>query len=381
VSARRAAGLSPLDLHLLERTLELAERGRPGARPNPVVGAVLALPDGTILAEGFHERHGGPHAERAALRRVVSPVPEQATLYVSLEPCAHHGRQPPCTEALLAWGVRRVVIAAADDNPETSGLGPQELAREGVQVEWGPQGLADRAAQQNAGFHTLHRHGRPYVTYKWAMTRNGRVSTGNPDEPWISSPASRELVQYLRAGSGAVAVGIGTVLADDPLLTVRGPIAARLGAPPLRVIYDRTLRLPLTSRLVATLEQAPVLVCCGPSAPVEREQALAAAGVQVWRAPSDTQVLEGSFRELGRRSVGDVLVESGPVLAAALHQQGLIDALVCFQSQADAPTDQPGFDAGHPLLAAIADTPPTRCGSDTMRTRILHAVTARPATA
>lgn len=366
-----------LDLQMLERTLQLAERGRAGARPNPVVGAVLARADGAVLAEGHHHRHGEAHAERAALARVSAPVPDDASLYVSLEPCSHHGRQPPCVDAILDWGVRRVVIACTDPNPETAGIGPRRLADAGVEVVWGPREIADRAAQQNAGFQTRFRKGRPYVTYKWAMSRNGRVSTGDPSQPWISGSASRELVHYLRAGSGAVAVGIGTVLADDPLLTVRGAIATRVVAQPVRVVYDRQLRLPIGSRLVATADEAPVLACCGPDASESAEHALRSRGVDVWRAPHVDDLLQQSLAILAARGVGDLLVEAGPTLATAMFAADMFDALVCFQNELlETPADQPGFDAGHPLLAAVADVRGVRCGTDTVRTRVLHPVQA-----
>ena len=221
-----------VDALLLERTLDLAELGRPGARPNPVVGAVLALPDGTVLATGHHVRRGEPHAERELLTDFAAPVPPDATLYVSLEPCSHHGMTPPCVDIILERGVRRVVFASCDPNPDTAGHGPRRLSEAGVEVLRGPVDVERRALQQNAGFHSIHLRGRPYVTAKWAMTPNGKFATGDPDRRWISGPESRAYVHYLRAGSGAVACGIGTVLADDPRLDVRGAVAERTAVPP-----------------------------------------------------------------------------------------------------------------------------------------------------
>lgn len=368
---------SPLDAMLLARTLDLAELGRPGARPNPVVGAVLAAPDGTVLASGHHVRRGAPHAERALLDDLAAAVPADATLYVSLEPCSHHGLTPPCAEVILERGVRRVVYASSDPNPHTAGRGPARLAAGGVEVLRGPVDIERRALQQNAGFHSIHLRGRPYVTAKWAMTPNGRFSTGDPDRRWISGAESREFVHYLRAGSGAVACGIGTVLADDPRLTVRGVLADRTPVPPLRVVFDRALRLPEGSTLVRTASDAPVLVVCARDAPDARERALASAGVEVWRAdeprePGEPCILASTLAMLGGRSVNDVLLEAGPRLLGAFAEAGLVDSVVAFVGGDHAPESEPGLPLDHPLVALALAAPAQESGADAMHSAVLH---------
>lgn len=365
------------DRALLERTIALAELGRPGARPNPVVGALLAAADGTILATGHHVRSGTAHAERVCLEEFAGAIPQDATLYVSLEPCSHHGRTPPCTDVILARRVGRVVYASSDANPDTAGRGPAQLAAGGVELRRGPEEVERQALQQNAGFHSVHLRGRPYVTAKWAMTPNGRFATGDTDRRWISGEQSREYVHYLRAGSGAIACGIGTVLADDPLLTVRGELAVRTPVPPLRVVFDRDLRLPLDCQLVRTVGDAPVLVACAHDAPRERELALEAAGVEVWRAPDASMpgvpcMLAASLAMLAGRGINDVLLESGPGLLDAFHEAELVDAAIAFVGEVPAPVDQPGLALDHPLVRAVLAMPPQASGDDAMHVAVLQ---------
>jgi diaminohydroxyphosphoribosylaminopyrimidine deaminase/5-amino-6-(5-phosphoribosylamino)uracil reductase len=368
---------SDVDALLLERTLDLAELGRPGARPNPVVGAVLARPDATVLATGHHVRRGAPHAERELLADFTEPVPEDATLYVSLEPCSHHGLTPPCVDVILERGVRRVVFASCDPNPDTAGHGPRRLAEAGVQVERGRADVERRALQQNAGFHSVHLRGRPYVTAKWAMTPNGRLATGDPERRWISGEQSRAFVHYLRAGSGAIACGIGTVLADDPLLTVRGAVAERTPVPPIRVVYDRQLRLPLDPQLVRSVEDAPVLLVCAHDASADRQLAFEAAGVEVWRAPDDATpgapgLLAASLPMLAEHRINDLLLEAGPSLLDAFADEDLVDAAIAFVGGEPAPDDQPGLDLDHPLVTAVLAQPAQPSGDDAMHVAVLH---------
>ncbi|MGI9018434.1 MAG: bifunctional diaminohydroxyphosphoribosylaminopyrimidine deaminase/5-amino-6-(5-phosphoribosylamino)uracil reductase RibD [Euzebya sp.] len=367
---------SGFDRLMLERTLDLAELGRPGTRPNPVVGAVLGLPNGTLIATGHHVRRGEAHAERLLLDDVPGEIPADATLYVSLEPCSHHGRTPPCTDVIRERGVRRVVYASCDANPDTAGRGPAQLVAAGIEVHRGQIEVERRALQQNAGFHSVHLRGRPFVTAKWAMTPNGRFATGDPARRWISGEQSREFVHYLRAGSGAVACGIGTVLADDPQFTVRGALASRIGAPPLRVVYDRSLRLPLDSTLVATVQDAPVLVVCAHDADVDRELAFEAAGVEVWRAPEcapGEPCLPGaSLTMLADRGVNDLLLESGPTLLDAFADAGLVDAIIAFVGGDRAPEDQPGLALDHPLVQLALSTPAQESGDDALHAAVLH---------
>ena len=368
---------SELDRAMIERTLQLAELGRPGARPNPVVGAVLANADGTILATGHHPRRGEAHAERLCLTDAPADIPADATLYVSLEPCSHHGLQPPCAEFVVERGVRRVVYASGDPNPVTAGRGPSILANAGLAVQRGPADLERRALQQNAGFHSVHLRGRPYVTAKWAMTRDGSFTTGDPDRRWISGESSREFVHYLRAGSGAIACGIGTVLADDPLLTVRGPIAQRVAVPPLRVVYDRTLRLPLDAQLVRTVEQAPVLCVAAYDAPPERELALREAGIDVYRTPAPEPgapcMLAASLAHLATLGVNDLLLEAGPRVLDAFQRADLVDSSVAFVADIEASPDQPGLALDHPLVAGALTAPAEPSGDDLRYVTLAHA--------
>jgi diaminohydroxyphosphoribosylaminopyrimidine deaminase/5-amino-6-(5-phosphoribosylamino)uracil reductase len=365
-----------LDRTMLARTIELAELGRTGARPNPVVGAVLARADGTVLATGHHPRRGEPHAERFCLADAPADIPEDATLYVSLEPCNHTGLQPPCSEHVLERGVRRVVFACCDPNPATAGMGPERLLRGGVEVVRGPQDLERAALQQNAGFHSVHLRGRPYVTAKFAMTRNGRFATGDDSRRWITGEESRDFVHYMRAGSGAIVVGIGTVLADDPLLTVRGPLAARTSVPPIRVVFDRQLQLPLTSQLVRTIDDAPVLVVCGHDASADRELGLSAVGVEVWRAPEPAPgtpcLPAAALNMLAEHRINDVLLEAGPRLLDAFQRAELVDSVTAFVAPFDAPDEQPGLPLDHPLVIAALANGGETSGEDARYVGLIH---------
>ncbi len=318
-------GLSATDEAYLERTLELAGHGRRTAAPNPVVGCVLVR-DGAVVGEGFHVRPGTGHAEIVALA-AAGGAARGATAYVSLEPCAHAGRTPPCADALVAAGVVRVVAAAHDPYREVDGAGFARLQAAGVQVTVADPrsriGLAAR--RQNAGFRTVVTTGRPHVTYKAAVTLDGRTASRSGDARWISSPESRALVHEWRAGAGAVLVGSGTAIADDATLTARDcvPPAERQ---PLRVVFDRRARLPLASRLVRTAAEGTVLVVVGPDAPVDRRTALETAGVETVVAATPGEALA----LLAARDVQTVLCEGGATLAGALLHDGLIDRIALF---------------------------------------------------
>jgi diaminohydroxyphosphoribosylaminopyrimidine deaminase / 5-amino-6-(5-phosphoribosylamino)uracil reductase len=290
--------------------------------------------DDRVIGEGWHAELGGPHAERVALadceKRGESPA--GATMYVTLEPCAHHGRTPPCTAAILETGIARVVIASDDPSEKASGRGPGILRDGGVEVELASGEEATAARLLNQPFRKHARTGLPLVTLKLAMSLDGRTSTPPGDSPWISSERSRELVHRWRAESDAIAVGIGTVLADDPLLTARP--TARSGAPytahshikrtgsevrqPARVVFDRRARLPLDSQLLRTLDQAPVLVVVSPEADAS---ALRDAGVEIIVATGIRPVLA----ELGNRDITSLFLEGSPTLAAAFADADEID--------------------------------------------------------
>jgi diaminohydroxyphosphoribosylaminopyrimidine deaminase / 5-amino-6-(5-phosphoribosylamino)uracil reductase len=314
----------------LRRALELAEGGRGRVSPNPLVGAVLAR-EQEVIGEGFHAELGGLHAERAAIEdcRARGNDPAGASLYVTLEPCAHTGRQPPCTEAIVAAEIARVVYASEDPTEKAAGRGPGMLRDEGVEVELAEGAEAALARLLNQPFRKRARTGRPLVTYKAAMSLDGRVAAPSGDSRWISTAESRELVHRWRAECDAVAVGIGTALADDPLLTARVEGAERQ---PIRVVFDSHVRLPLDSALVGSLDEAPLFVICSPEAPTARRDALAAAGAEVIAAPGRDRAsrLSAALDELSRREVQDLLVEGGPTLAGALFDAGEIDAIKLF---------------------------------------------------
>ena len=311
--------LTGTDRAHLRRALELAEGGRGRVSPNPLVGAVIVR-DGEILGEGFHAELGDLHAERAALEdcRRRGEDPAGATMYVSLEPCAHQGRQPPCTEAILEAGVGRVVIGCDDPSEKASGRGPGILRDGGVEVEFAAGEEATAARLLNQPFRKHARTGLPLVILKLAMSLDGKTTTPAEDSPWISNERSRELVHCWRAEADAIAAGIGTVLADDPLLTARSASASRQ---PVRVVFDSQARLPLGSRLLASLDEAPLLVVVSPQAGSSQQIALREAGAEVLVADD----IEAALFELGRRNVTSLFLEGGATLAAAFVDAGQVD--------------------------------------------------------
>jgi diaminohydroxyphosphoribosylaminopyrimidine deaminase/5-amino-6-(5-phosphoribosylamino)uracil reductase len=314
----------------LRRALELAEGGRGRVSPNPLVGAVIVRDD-SVIGEGFHAELGGLHAERAAIEdcRARGEDPAGSTLYVTLEPCAHTGRQPPCTEAILEAGIGRVVYASEDPTEKASGRGPGMLRDGGIEVELATGPEASAARLLNQPFRKRARTGRPLVTYKAAMSLDGRVASPTGDSRWISSVESRELVHRWRADADAVAVGIGTALADDPLLTAR--LEGDAGQP-ARVVFDSAARLPLDSALVSSLDEAPLIVVCAPEAASARRDALEQAGAEVLVAPGRTPEarLAAALDELGRHQIQDLLMEGGPTLAGSLFDAGEIDQVRLF---------------------------------------------------
>ncbi|HKJ35518.1 MAG TPA: bifunctional diaminohydroxyphosphoribosylaminopyrimidine deaminase/5-amino-6-(5-phosphoribosylamino)uracil reductase RibD [Solirubrobacterales bacterium] len=317
------------DRRYMGRALELAERGHGRVSPNPTVGAVIVC-GGIVVGEGWHDRLGGPHAEAEAIADAGTRGAEigGATMYVTLEPCAHHGRQPPCSEAILAAGLGRVVIGTDDPSEKTAGRGPAALREGGVAVDFidGEEAVAARLAIQPFRKHA--RTGRPLVTLKAAVTLDGRTATASGDSKWISGDSSRSLVHRWRAVSDAVAVGVGTALADDPLLTARGVGAERQ---PKRVVFDSELRLPLDGRLVATATEAPLIVIAAPDAPPAGLDRFGNAGIEVISCAGDgADRITAALGELGRRDVTSLLLEGGATLAGGFFDAGEIDELKLF---------------------------------------------------
>jgi diaminohydroxyphosphoribosylaminopyrimidine deaminase/5-amino-6-(5-phosphoribosylamino)uracil reductase len=312
------------DQWYMTRALELAELGLGYVEPNPPVGC-LVVRDGEVVGEGFHRRFGGPHAEVEALQ-AAGPRARGADLFVSLEPCCHHGKTPPCTQAIVAAGVRRVVAALADPFPSVAGGGFDELRRAGIEVE---SGLLEPAARRLlAPYLKLQLSGRPWITAKWAMTLDGKLATASGQSRWITGDAARAIVHRLRGRVDAILIGRGTALADDPLLTARPP-GARVA---VRVVVDSRARLPLTGQLVQTARDVPLLVAVGPDAPADSCQALRDHGAEVLCLEAlDRQArLAELLAELGRRELTNLLVEGGAELLGALFDLGQIDEVHAF---------------------------------------------------
>lgn len=324
-----------LDREMMARALRLAQRGLYTTRPNPRVGCVLER-GGEIVGEGWHVRAGGPHAEMVALQEAGAHT-RGATAYVTLEPCCHHGRTPPCTDALLAAGVRRVVAAMTDPNPQVAGAGLRQLQAAGVETASGLMGAEAEAL--NPGFILRHRAGRPYVRAKLAMTLDGRTAAADGRSRWITGAAARRDVQRLRARSCAIVTGIGTVLADDPELTLRpdeldlGELAHHVDrhaiAPPLRVVVDSRRRTPPSARLLAAPGRVLIASADGDGAHADlagrdgvERVCLPGAGGRV--------DLAGLLAGLAQRQLNEVLLEAGAVLSGAMLEAGLIDELVLY---------------------------------------------------
>jgi diaminohydroxyphosphoribosylaminopyrimidine deaminase/5-amino-6-(5-phosphoribosylamino)uracil reductase len=310
------------DAHHLRRAIELAATARGHTSPNPLVGAVVVR-DGAVIGEGFHARAGDPHAERMALGDCRED-PAGATMYVSLEPCAHQGRTPPCTEALLQAGIARVVVASDDPTPKASGRGLGVLRDEGVAVDLADGSVAHEARLLNQPFRKHARTGRPLVVFKSAMSLDGKVATPTGDSKWISGESSRARAHRWRAECDAVAVGIGTARADDPLLTSRVEGAGRQ---PRRVVFDSEAALSPDSRLVRSVTESPVTLVCSRAAKRRATDALRNAGVDVIVAPGANEEarLCNALDQLGAQGIQSMLLEGGPHLAGVFLEAGEID--------------------------------------------------------
>jgi diaminohydroxyphosphoribosylaminopyrimidine deaminase / 5-amino-6-(5-phosphoribosylamino)uracil reductase len=315
------------DLRHLNRSLELAASARGHTSPNPLVGAVVVKGD-KVLGEGFHAQAGLPHAEREALAACTEDT-AGATLYVSLEPCAHHGRTPPCTDAIIEAGIARVVVASDDPSDRGSGRGLGILRDEGVEVELVDGEVAAAARLLNQPFRKHARTGRPLVVLKSAMTLDGKVATRSGDSQWISGESSRARAHRWRAESDAVAVGIGTALHDDPQLTARVDGVARQ---PTRVVFDSKARLPLDSLLVRSSGEVPVVLFCSRASKRTDTQALEAAGVDVITTSGENEAAHvcAALDELGARETQSLLLEGGPHLAGAFLEAGEVDEVRMF---------------------------------------------------
>lgn len=314
------------DARFMRRALELAERARGLTSPNPMVGAVV-VSDGAVVGEGFHRRAGAPHAEVEALEAAGERA-RGATLYVTLEPCMHHGRTPPCTPRVLAAGVARVVVGVADPDPRVAGAGLAALRAAGLDLTVGV--LAVEAERQNRVFLTAVREERPHVTLKVAMTLDGKIADARGASRWITGEAARAEGHRLRRESDAVLVGIGTVLADDPELTPRagGPWPRE----PYRVVLDSEARTPPAARLLAAGSPERALILVTERAPAARRRALVEAGatVVVCAAREGRVDLAVALRELAAREIRGVLVEGGAEVHGAFLVAGLVDHVVAF---------------------------------------------------
>ena len=323
------------DRRFMRRALALALRGRGTTAPNPMVGAVVVR-DGRVVGEGFTQPYGGPHAEVQALR-AAGELARGATLYATLEPCANHGKTPPCVDALISAGVTRVVFAASDPNPVMRG-GEEKLRAAGIEVLGGVD--AQAAADQNPAFFHRFRSDRPFVTLKLALSIDGAMADARRVSGWLTGAAARREVHRQRADHDAIAVGVGTAIADDPQLTVRGVKVRR--AAPTRVIFDRSGRIPLDGALVRTARETPVLVVAETVAP-DRRATLEQAGVRLLTATG----LAAQLRSLrGDAGIESVYCEGGASLAQALLADRLVDWLVIFTAPV-----RLGADAVRPLVS------------------------------
>lgn len=316
------------DARWMKSALVLARRAVGRTWPNPAVGCILVR-DGRIVGRGVTAPGGRPHAEPTALTQ-AGPLAAGATAYVTLEPCAHHGKTPPCTDALIAAGIARAVVAIEDPDPRVSGRGITALKNAGIAVRLGIEAEAARAV--NAGFLSRIERGRPHILLKLAASLDGRIATRTGESRWITGSAARRYVHAIRARSDAVLIGAGTARADDPMLDVRG---LGLGArKPVRVVADGSLSIPLTGRLVQTARDRPLWVLHRPDAPPDRADALRNAGAILLPVPAPDGLLDMSaaLTDLAERGLTNILCEGGGRIAASLLARGLVDKLAVFSA-------------------------------------------------
>lgn len=320
----------------MRRAIELAKKGSGHVNPNPLVGAVIVR-DGEIIGEGYHECYGQLHAERNAIANAKKRGNslEGSTIYVTLEPCCHYGKTPPCTEAIIEEKIARVVVGSDDPNPLVSGKGFQMLREKGIEVI--PHFLKEECDAMNHVFFHYIRTGTPYVAMKYAMTMDGKIACYTGDSKWVTGEESRAHVQTLRNHYKGIMAGIGTVLADDPMLNCR----IEGGRDPIRIIADSHLRIPIDSQLVRTAGQQPLIVACLPDADEEKAAQLQEKGVEVLRIPGVTTAditeeqkevisLPVLMKELGARKIDGILLEGGGQLNESASQAGIVDRIYCY---------------------------------------------------
>jgi diaminohydroxyphosphoribosylaminopyrimidine deaminase / 5-amino-6-(5-phosphoribosylamino)uracil reductase len=357
----------------MAQALALAERGRGRTTPNPMVGAVLVDEEGVVVGRGAHEVAGGPHAEVHALADAAERA-RGATLYCTLEPCCHTGRTGPCAPLLVQHGIARAVVAVADPNPRVAGKGIAHLREHGVEVSVGV--LHDEAAALNAPFFSGMRRGRPFVTMKVALSRDGKVAARPGRRTPLTGPAANRFIHRERAEMDAIAVGSGTMVVDDPLLTPRGAYRAR---PLTRVVFDRSLRTPPSASMLATLDAGPIMVMTvppeGPGAR-QRAEALQRAGAlvePVHVAGTGSGFLGQALARLATLGVSSLTVEGGPTLHRALWDEGLIDRVQIFRSAvAIGPDGLPWVDAEAVRLDALHGLRTVDFGDDSMTEGYVH---------
>ncbi|MFP4532690.1 MAG: bifunctional diaminohydroxyphosphoribosylaminopyrimidine deaminase/5-amino-6-(5-phosphoribosylamino)uracil reductase RibD [Desulfobacterales bacterium] len=313
----------PFYMHI---ALDLAENGRGYTSPNPMVGAVV-VKDGTIIGKGWHEAIGGPHAEVNALDHAGEQA-AGATLYVTLEPCHHHGRTPPCTERIIAAGIRRVVIAAADPNPKVTGGGANYLKSQGLDISMGI--CEEEALEQNEAFFKFIQMGRPFVFLKCAATLDGRIATRTGDSKWVTGPASRQYVHELRHWADAILVGVGTVKADNPSLTAR--LDGEKGIDPHRIILDTRLSIPEDAKVLQIESASDTLIIFNETDDPEKPERLAEKGVELLKAPLTNGLLDFSavIDMLGQKTVTSLMIEGGSRVLGAALRAGIADKIYFF---------------------------------------------------
>jgi diaminohydroxyphosphoribosylaminopyrimidine deaminase/5-amino-6-(5-phosphoribosylamino)uracil reductase len=357
------------DAVFMARALALAERGRGRTSPNPMVGAVVVDDEGVVIGQGSHEFAGGPHAEIHALTRAGQRA-RGATLYCTLEPCAHTGRTGPCAPRVVEAGIRRAVVAVQDPNPLVAGKGLTYLRARGIDVSVGVH--AEAAQQLNAPFFTVMRRHRPFVTMKVARSRDNRVAAGVGERTQLTGSVANRLIHRERAEVDAIAIGSGTLLADDPALTPRGAYRAR---PLVRVIFDRRLRTPVSARILSTLAVGPIIVVAAPldvQAGLKAE-ALTRAGAEVWWLDRTDGFLAGALARLAQSGILSITLEGGPTLHAAAWAAGLVDRVQVFSTPCTlGPAGVPWLNGDTFSQDSLIDRTTTALGADVLIEGYVH---------